>query len=269
MVPHDTGAPLADVAYLVRSEHRVPTLAALTDRPRSRSELREMTGVSSSTIRRTLREFEDRHWVRRNGYRYEATQLGAFVAAAMEELRERVEVERKLRDVWRWLPGEESGFAPEMCSDAVVTVAEADDPYRPVNRFVTLLRETERFRFVGVDIALTEPCKDEFRRRILDGMRAEIVDPPSVAGHVLSTYPEHCAEPTESGNLRVWLHDDLPPYGVGIFDHRVGICGYNDDSGTVQAWVDSGDPAAREWAESTYESYRREARPLALESVAK
>ncbi|WP_132058800.1 helix-turn-helix transcriptional regulator [Halorussus amylolyticus] len=268
MISSTTKSPVDDIGYLVRSDHRVPTLVALTERPRSRSELWELTGVSSSTIRRTLSEFEERNWIRKCGYRYEATQSGAFVADAMEDLLERVETERKLRDVWHWLPDEETGFTIDMCADAVVTTAEADDPYRPVNRFVSLLRATERFRFVGVDIALLEPCKDEFREQIIDGMRAEIIDPPSVARYVLSAYSDHCAEPLESDNLTVKLHDDLPPYGISIFDHRVGICCYERDTGTVRAFIDSDDPRVREWAKSTYESYRREARPLALEPAA-
>ncbi|SER71627.1 helix-turn-helix transcriptional regulator [Natrinema salaciae] len=260
-----TSTPLEDVEFLARSDHRVAALESLTSGPRSRAELRETTGVSQSTIGRTLREFEARHWVRRDGHRYEATQLGAFVATGLRELIERLETERQLRDIWQWLPIEASGFAIEMCADAVVTVAETDDPYRPVNRFVSLLRETDRFRFVGFDLALLEPCKDELARRIVDGMRTEIIDPPSVARHVLSTYPEHCAEPLESGHLEIRLHDDLPSYGVAIFDHRIGISGYNPESGTVRVLVDTDAPAAREWAKSTYERYRRESRPLALE----
>ena len=267
MLSVPTESSIDDVAYLVRSEHRVRTLVALTDRPRSRSEIWELTGVSSSTVRRTLREFEKRNWIRRNGYRYEATQLGAFVADAIIELLERVETERKLRDVWHWLPGGESGFTIRMCSDAVVTVAEADDPYRPVNRFASLLRETDRFRFVGFDVALLEPCKDVLSQQIVDGLHAEIIDPPSAAKYILSTYGEHCAGPLESGNLTVRLHDDLPPYGVSLFDDRIGISGHNPDSGTVRVFLDTDAPAAREWAESLYESYRREARPLALESA--
>ena len=261
------GSPIDDIAYLARSEHRVPTLVALTGRPRSRSELWELTGVSSSTIRRTLSEFEDRHWIRKTGYQYETTQFGAFIASAMADLLEQVETERKLRDIWQWLPGEESGFTIEMCADAVVTVAEANDPYRPVNRFVSLLQESDQFRFVGFDVALLEPCKDELAQRIIDGMHTEIIDPPSVARYILSTYPEHCSDPLESGNLTVWLHEDLPPYGISLFDDRIAISGYNPDTGTVRALVDTDTPEAREWAESIYDSYRRDARPLALESA--
>lgn len=263
-----TDSPIDDIAYLARAEHRVPTLVALTVRPRSRSELWEMTGVSSSTIRRTLGEFEDRHWIRKNGYRYEATQLGAYVASAMAELIEQVEIERKLRDVWQWLPSEESGFSIEMCADAVVTVADAADPYRPVSRFTSLLQETDRFRFAGFDVALFEPCKDELCRRIVDGMRTEIIDPPRVAEYIRSTCPDLFSEALESGNLAVRLHDELPPYGVGIFDRRIAISGYDRDSVMVRVLVDTDASDAREWAESIYESYRRQTPTIPLESFA-
>lgn len=263
-----TGSPIEDIAYLARSEHRVPMLVAMTERPRSRSDLGDLTGVSSSTIRRTLRTFEDRNWIRRDGHAYETTQLGAFIASTMEELLERIETERVLRDVWHRLPGKESGFAIEMCFDSVVTVAEPDDPYRPVTRFVSLLRETSEFRFVGSDVALLEPCKDVLRRRIVDGMSTEIIDPPSVARYVLSTYPDHCSDPIESDNLTVLVHDELPEYGVGIFDDRIAISCHDQETGMVRLVIDTDLPETREWAESLYASFRHEARPLALEQVA-
>ncbi|WP_312911744.1 helix-turn-helix transcriptional regulator [Natronosalvus caseinilyticus] len=262
-----TGSPIDDISYLARSEHRAPTLIALTVRPRSRSELWEMTGVSSSTIRRTLSEFEERNWIRRNGYQYEASPLGTFIASAVAELIERVEIERNLRDVWQWLPGEESGFTIEMCSDAVVTVAEADNPYGPINRFRELIGETDQFRFVGSDLALIEPCRDEFCQRVIDGMQAEIIDPPSVAEYIRSTYPELSSKTLASGNLTIWLHDDLPPYGICIFDHRIAICGHDPDSVTVRVLVDTDSHEAREWAESKYTYYRRQTPTIPLETV--
>ncbi|MDL5362228.1 winged helix-turn-helix domain-containing protein [Halalkalicoccus sp. NIPERK01] len=265
--PSATGSPIDDIAYLARSDHRVPMLVALTVRPRSRAELWEMTGVSSSTIRRTLREFEDRRWIRRNGYQYEATRLGAYAASAMANLIERLETERKLRDVWHWLPGEDSGFTIDMCADAVVTVADADDPYRPVSRFASLLEGTDRFRFVGFDVALFEPCKEELCRRVTDGMRTEIIDPPRVANYIRSTCPELFSETLASGNLTVRLHDELPPYGVGLFDRRIAISGYDPDGVTVRVLIDTDDPGAREWANSVYESYRRTTPTIPLETI--
>ncbi|WP_207591723.1 transcriptional regulator FilR1 domain-containing protein [Halomontanus rarus] len=267
MLSRNTRSPIDDIEFLARSDHRVTALVALAERPRSRADLQELTEASTSTIGRTLREFEHRRWIRRDGHQFEATQLGAFVASGMQDLIELIETEQTLRDVWQWLPPEASGFTLEMGTDAVVTEASIDDPYGPVNRFASLLRETDRFRFVGFDVALLEPCKDELSRRIVDGMDTEIIDPPSVARYIISTYSEHCAEPLESGHLTVRLHDDLPAYGVSLFDDRIGISGYNANSGTVQVFLDTDAPDAREWAESTYDSYRREARPLALETA--
>ncbi|MFC6837831.1 helix-turn-helix transcriptional regulator [Halomarina ordinaria] len=261
------GSPIDDIAYLARSEHRAPTLVALTVRPRSRSELWEMTGVSSSTIRRTLREFDDRQWIRRDGYQYETTQLGSYIASAMAELIDCFETERKLRDVWKWLPDEESGFTIDLCADATVTIADADDPYGPINRFRTLIRETDTFRFIESSLALCEPHRDEFCQRVIDGMEAEIIDPPSVARYIRSTYPELASETLASGNLTVWLHDDLPPYGIGIFDRRIAIFGHDPDSVTVRVLLDTDSEDAREWAESQYEFYRRQTPTVPLETV--
>ena len=266
MIPRIKSTPLDDIEFLARSEHRVTALAALARRPQSRADLLAMTGVSQSTIGRTLRAFEERHWIRRDGQHYEATQLGAFVAEGIRELIDRCQTERSLRDVWQWLPSETSGFTIEMLSDTVVTVAEADDPYRPVNRFMSLLRETDEFRFVGFHLALLEPCRDELCQRISNGMRTEIIDPPSVIDHIRTAYPEQFATALESGNLTVRVHDDLPPYGVGVFDDRVAVAGYDPDSGTVTVLIDTDAPAAREWAESIYTAHRRKVPTVALKT---
>ncbi|MDL5360838.1 winged helix-turn-helix domain-containing protein [Halalkalicoccus sp. NIPERK01] len=258
----NTGSPIGDIAYLARSEHRVSTLVALADRPRSRSELRELVGVSSSTIRRTLSEFEDRNWIRKSGRQFEATPVGAYIASGMAGLIERVENERRLRDVWHWLPVETGDLRIDLFADAVVTVAEATDPYRPVNRFVSLLEATDRFRLLGSDLALFEPCRELFCRRVVDGMEAEIIDPPYVSKHVLSTYPDHFSKTMGSGNLTVWVHDEVPGYGLTLFDDRVSITGYTPDSGAIRVLVDTDAPEVREWAETTYAAYRRSARSL-------
>lgn len=250
-------SPIDDIAYLTRSEHRAPTLVALTVRPRSRSELWEMAGVSSSTIRRTLREFEERNWIRREGYQYEVTQLGQFIATTMADTIDRFETERKLRTVWECLPGKERDFSIEYCADATVTIADAENPYRPVNRFLSLLDEAAKFRFAGFDVALLEPCKDELCARIIDGMQTELINPPRVANYIRSNCPEQFSEALESGNLDVRFHDELPTFGVGILEDRVVIGGYDQDSLAVRVLVDTEADPAREWAESTYETFRR------------
>ncbi len=267
MIQRERDSPIDDIAYLARSEHRVPTLDALTERPRSRSELCEAGGVSSSTVRRTLDEFEDRTWIRKDGYQYVATRLGEAIASGMEELIERVETERQLRDVWPLLPDEVGEFPVETWSELTVTVADPDCPYRPVGRFESLLRETTTVRFLRPEVALMEPCFDVLHRVVDDGVDVTLVDRPECHEYFFSTHPDRSSEMVQQANFTVLEHDDLPQYGVGLLSARVIISCYDQSNGTVQAVIDTDAPTVREWAESVYETHTAEARPVELARV--
>lgn len=253
---------IGDVAYLARSRHRIPVLVALAERPRSRSELRELTDVSPSTIRRTLNGFEDRTWIRKDGHEYTATRLGEVVASAMERLIERFETERKLRHVWHWLPDEIRKFPAETWTDLTITVADPDVPYRPVARFESLLEETTTARFLRPEVALMEPCFDTLHGLIEDGLEVTVIDRPNCHAYFLSTYPVRAAELLQRDGFTALERDDLPPYGVGLLDERVVISCYGWESGGVKALVDTDAPIVREWALPVYESHVPDARPV-------
>lgn len=255
-------SPIGDIAYLARSKHRIPALVAMTERPRSRSELCEVTGVSSSTIRRTLNEFEDRLWIRKDGYQYVATRLGEAIASGMEDMIDRVETERELRDVWHWLPDEVCEFPIETWSELNVTVADPDVPYRPVSRFESLLKKTTTIQYLRPEVALMDPCFDALYQQVNDGVDVTLIDRPNCHTYFLSTYPERSSNLLQQDNFTVLEHDELPPYGTGLLDERVTISCYEQNSGAVQAVIDTDVQAVREWAQSVYEHYRSNARPI-------
>ena len=259
--------PLGDIAYLARSDHRVSALVVLSDSPQSRDELCETTDVSSSTIRRTLGEFEKRSWVRKNGHQYEATQLGSFIAEAMQELIDRVETERKLRDVWHWLPDEFGELSVETWTDLRVTVAEPDFPYRPINRFESLLQGTTRFRCLRPEVALMEPCFELLFQLLKAQANVTLIDRRACHAYFISTYPQRTAEMIQRDTFTVLEHDQLPLYGIGLLDDRVTISCFEQDSGTVRALIDTASPEVREWAESVYASYRTDARPIDMQQI--
>lgn len=258
-------SPIGDIAFLARADHRIPALAALTERPRSRSELCELTGVSSSTMRRTVDEFEDRLWIRKDDYQYVATRLGEAIASGMADLIDLVETERKLRHVWHWLPDEVSEFPLETWADLTVTVADPDVPYRPVNRFESLLADTTTVRFLRPEVALMEPCFDLLNRLLVDGVEVTVIDRPSCHDYFISTYPDRCSEMIQRDNFTVREAEDLPPYGTGLLDEQVVITSYEQDSGTVQAMVDTDNPSVREWATSLFDRHESTSRPLELQ----
>jgi hypothetical protein len=61
----------------------------------------------------------------------------------------------------------------------------------------------------------------------------------------------------ETGRCRVFQADEHPPYFVGVMDDVVQIGA--DEGGEPRALVESTDPAVRDWAEATYERFRRRA----------
>lgn len=252
---------LDDIKFLVDSSNRVDALIALREGACDRDGLQATTGASAPTVGRILEDFEKRGWVNCDGHEYELTKPGAFVAEHFLTFTDRINTERRIRDIWQWLPGEVNGFTLEMLTGANITVVEPGNPYGPANHCASLYRETDRLR--GFDAALTAPHHfEELYDQIVDGMDTEIIFPPTVSETIASTYPEEAGEVLESESFTLWLHDELPLYRVLIYDDSVGIGGYDSDSGVLQVFVNTDTPEAREWAESTFESYRQEARSL-------
>lgn len=264
--PEDTdkNAPITDIGFIARSAHRVNVLNELAEHARGRTELRDLTGASSPTIGRILGDFEDRSWTVRNGHRYELTPLGEFVAERFIDLLEAMEIERRLRDVWQWLPREMEGFSVELFTDVAVANPGPTYPYHPIERVTYLLKHTETIHGLGTTIYKSGNL-DVFCRRVIDGMEMEYVYSPDVLRAIIAWNPELVAEVFACENCTVLLHDNLPDNdrcGLNIMDDCIGICGHDHETAQLEAVIDTRSPEAREWATAVYERYRSEARPF-------
>jgi predicted transcriptional regulator len=251
-----------EIEFLVRSAHRVGVLAALSEAPCDRAELCEATEASSPTMGRVLADFEERGWVVRDGRPYELTRLGEFVAEELVEFCESMATERKLRDVWRWLPSEMSRFDVELFEDAVVSYPGPGYPSQPLERIAELVGGTESLRGFGATVVKSNNLEAAFTR-ILNGMESEYVYDPAVFEAVYSWNPELVTEATALENCTHLVHDSLPDgdrCGLVILDERVAICCHDGPVGALRAVVDTDSPAAREWAESVYQQVRNDAR---------
>lgn len=257
-------AAVGEIEFLARSAHHVEILYAVAERPHRRDELQELTGASSANLGRVLRGFEKRNWIVRDDHGYEATPLGEFVVSGFRGLHERMKTERKLRDVWQWLPTEVIGFDIELFADAVVTIPEFGAPHRTASRFAELVEETETIRGFTPTTIISD--MEVLFRNTINGMETELLWPSDLTETVLTSHPEQARKAIESGNLTILTNDDLP-CACAIFDDRVGLAGYDRETGIMRVAIDTDAPEARRWAEALYESYRRDARPLDLEAL--
>ncbi len=261
-------ATLDDVEFLASSDHRVGVLDALMRGSCDRDELRAATGASSPTMGRILTDFQDRHWIERDGTTYRLTVLGELVVKHFTEFRDAMAYQRRLREVWPWLPHEIDGFSVELLTDAVVSEPGPGYPYKPIERLTELIATAETMRGFGMAL-LKSGNLEPFFDHVRDGLECEYIYPPAVLGELLSWDEETVLETATRANYAVLLHDDLPlddRCGICLFDNRVSICCYDPETGTLQSLVDTGSDEMYTWAESYYEQFRDEARPLADET---
>lgn len=259
------------IQFLAASSHRVGVLERLRNGPTDRQELCEVTSASSPTVGRVLADFEERRWLVRDGPTYGLTPFGEYVADRFLALRDAMEVEEKLRDVWQWLPVEMPGFSVDLFADAVVSYPGPGYPYEPVERLGQLIESTSSLR--GFDNIVYKSSNLETAcGSALKGMTFEYVFTPEALEGMFAWNPDRIMEVAACENATVLVHDHLPDgdrCGLGIVDGRAGICCHDTKTGALVAVIDTDAPEARDWAISVFEQVRAEATsvdPTAFES---
>lgn len=255
---------LLDTAALITLIRRAPALAALREQPLDRRDLEDCLDVSKPTVHRLTRTLGEMGLVERTNGIFVLTELGEAVAGVVAEFTRSVETAYRLTPLFETIQDRYSDFDVAAFEDAIVTTAEPSNPYRPVQRCCSLIEETRTLR--GFDTTMLSPqYVDTVHRRVCDGMESELVYPPAVAAHLSSMHPERMAEMIESGHLDFRIHADIP-YGLVLFDERVGIRNYCKATGALRAFIDTDSPDVREWAETIYDTYWMKAERFKLHS---
>lgn len=237
-----------------------PVLEALLAEPLDRRTLEDQLGVSKATSHRFVQWLDEHGLARRVDHRVQLTGRGEAIAEEVLRFEANVRTAQRLTPLLEVICDDHEEFVVEPFVDATVTVADPEDPYRPVERFVTLVRETKTFR--GFNTTHMAPLAlGEFHEHLFGATETEIIYLPAIAEKLFETYPERAREAIESGHLTLRTRDKLP-YGLAIFDERVGIGGYDRSTGLMQVFVDTDAPIARQWAERLYASVRADSESL-------
>ncbi|MFP8956554.1 helix-turn-helix transcriptional regulator [Natrialbaceae archaeon A-CW3] len=239
--------------------HR-PVLEALRTEPLDRREIEKRLDVSRATSHRFTQWLDEQGFVEKIDGRIRLTGRGEAVADEVLRFEANVRTVHRLAPLLDTICADHQEFVLEPFVDATVTRAEPDDPYQPVERFISLLSESRTFR--GFNTTHMAPLVlGGFHHQIFEKTDTEIIYLPRIAEKLFETYPERAQEAIDRGHLALRTRDDLP-YGLAIFDERVGIGGYDEATGLMQVFVDSGEPIACEWADRVYASVRVDSDPL-------
>lgn len=239
--------------------HR-PVLEALRMEPLDRREIEDRLDVSRATSHRFTRWLDKQGFVEKVDGRFRLTGRAEAVADEVLRFEANVRTVHRLAPLLDLICEDHQDFVLEPFVNARVTLAEPDDPYQPVERFISLLSESETFR--GFNTTHMAPLVlGKFHDEIFEETDTEIVYLPHIVEKLFETYPERAREAIDRGHLALRTRDDLP-YGLAIFDKRVGIGGYDGTTGLMQVFVDTDEPIACQWADRVYASVRADSDPL-------
>ncbi|WP_455447777.1 helix-turn-helix transcriptional regulator [Natrinema thermotolerans] len=237
-----------------------PVLEVLRQEPLDRGEIEERLDVSRATSHRFTRWLDEQGFVEKVDGRFQLTGRGEAVADEVLRFEANVRTVHRMAPLLDIICEDHQEFVVEPFVDATVTVAKPDDPYQPVERFISLVDESATFR--GFNTTHMAPLVlGAFHQRVFDGTDTEIIYLPHIVEKLFETYPTRATEAVERGHLTLRTREDLP-YGLAIFDERVGIGGYDESTGMMQVFVDTESPIAREWAERVYASVSADSEPL-------
>jgi predicted transcriptional regulator len=247
----------SDRDLLLDVVRHAPGLEALATDPHDRRELERKLDVSRTTSYRFTRSFEEVGVMEKSHGRYALTAAGEEIASAVATFETRVRTALRLEPVLEAVSGTTPAFDLEAFADATVTTTGYGDAHSPVNRCIRLLQATDSLRAVDMN-SIAPLYLGDLVQLVVEGMVTENIQTPEAIANILAEYPDKCIEACERGNVTVYLRDDLP-YSLVVLDDRVGIGVRDRDARTLQMFVDTDSPGAREWAEAVFESYKRDA----------
>ncbi|MFC6838482.1 helix-turn-helix transcriptional regulator [Halomarina ordinaria] len=237
-----------------------PLLEALFDGPLDRRDIEAALGVSRATSHRFTRWLEDEGLATKVDGEFALTGQGEVIAEEILRFELHVAAAQRLAPLLSSICENHKEFVIEPFADATVTTADPADPYRPVRRFVSLVEASATLR--GFNTTAMAPLTMEtFYERLFEEMETEFVYLPNAVDALLATYPEQAGRVLETGRLTLFTREALP-YGLALFDDRVGIGGYDEETGLLHVFVDTDASRARDWAEQVYDLFKADSDPL-------
>ena len=245
---------------LIEVVRRAPMIAALREEPLDRRDLEQRLEISKSTAHRNTSSLAERGLVERTDGKYELTEFGEAVAEIVATFEADMRTTVRLAPLFDAVAEIQPRCPFNAFSNATVTTADRGDPFGPLARFVSLVKESDTLQMVD-SYAVAPTYIDDIHGRVLDGLETKVIERPDVAEDIMENYPRKCVELCASEILTMRLQDELP-FGLAIFDYRIGVGVRDRATDAPRAFVDTDDPEARAWAETIFDSYWREATRL-------
>lgn len=226
-------------------------LAALADRPATTGDLERRLDCSRSTVHRTTETLRERGALTSGDDGFVLTGFGRLLARETATYRERVATADRLRPLLNALPTDAPEIPLDAFADASVTEPDGRRLHVSLRRLRALADETSTLRLLSS--VISPVYVDALYDAALDGVDVAAVFDPAVVEIAFEEYATPLREAADSGAFDVRLGEDCP-FELFVFDDRVALAAH-DETGHLQAFVETADPEAYRWAERLFGRY--------------
>lgn len=250
-----------ELRFITGSENRIAILSTLDEGEYTKEQLIEATGSSKMTVSRAIGEFVERGWANETDAGYTTTTVGSFLLEEYERLTEAIDIAFRVGSANEYFPLKRMDFDFNCLRDARIRVPPEFDSMREYDRVFKHVQDTDHL--VAIADFPAETLTEAVLEEVEAGMQYEVVWGPHLVGAIQesesfrATIHELLAHDVDI----YWSSDPNLPTGIALYDNLVGIGGF-DESGSLQAVIESRAEPVVEWFRSTYRAAQSDATPL-------
>lgn len=253
-----------ELRFLSQSENRVEILSILQERETDRYTIEERVNASRRTVIRTLDALIDQGYVTENDGEYSHTFLGAAIYRSYREFASNVSVIQELRPFFTHLDADVCPVEPQSFVDAELLVATEGSPYALLDRTLAIRQSAGEIRELAPIVERKSVAQLAERLRNDDTVSVEVVLSKQAleAGVTHPEYRDDHETVARSDRVELRVAPELPLL-LCIADGTVAIGVRKNEK--PHALLVSENDRVIEWAERTFERYRRRSEQFTLQ----
>jgi len=266
-----------DLKFYGSSSVRMKILLSLLDGSKKTKQLRELTGIQSSTIIHGINELEKQNVVLRKGDNYYLSEIGHILTLKLVQITKTLDVLTKFRNLW--LNHEIVDIPPELLmnignlSDSNLIEANNADIAKTHTKFTNIVLQSKNIRGVST---VFHPDFTNIFEEVLQNEEVEvelILSDAILKETIKSINPKNLRQflkLNSNGNLHIWALKEEVKVAFTVTEKYLSLGFYTRD-GVYDSYRDliSESTDAIKWANDLFEYYKKKSDKIELKRLDK
>jgi predicted transcriptional regulator len=258
------------IQTIYSSRLKIQILLSVARKPKTLSELREITGSTSQAIIPKIRRLEDLSLIEPIDHGYAITPIGRILVTKIEDFVMTIGELMKHREFWAAhdVEGIPQPFLYQI-GDLISSDVKFDtteDMFHVYSHFITILQQAAYIH--GISSVMNPQIADVLAEKVIAGVQVELIVSRNVGeGLMQEPFLTKIQQLKPFQNFKVWMIDEPLHLGITVTDKYLSL-GLNSRANAVydsSADMYSSDAKARDWAERLFQYYKNRATLMKLE----